>query len=185
MNSMPTAPEVPQFDVGDVVKPNKPASPTGGVDCVIGHTDPGFLILFAAEHKSFFVMPDPGEFHWLQLVEKGRGVLTDAHLEMLKPIMQKWAYAPLFMSLGDSLQMMRQVHGVNAAERGYVQVSGFVPKPLADKWRHLIAMADLFKRTDATVPETQAMLLEWMLISAFSMIGEFPEIKRNLEEGNT
>jgi len=94
-----------QIELGDIIRWHKMDSPIEGQDCVIAHVAPSFVFLLPlANPKTVYVVFDVEEARYIQIINKGRGILEVEHVGALKKAMEKWIYAPLLNAMYTGLQ---------------------------------------------------------------------------------
>ena len=170
-----------ELDQGDIIKVDKPLSNVSKHECVIGHSDPTFVVLFSLpDFGSMFILPVE-EFKYLNMIKKGRGILEDEHKTALAKAMEGWAYKPLFSTLDWTIGAVKKATKCDSPKSVHISVSGFVAEPLALQWKQMLAMGEIYKTVNPSASEVQARLLEWMLIAVFGMITDYESLRNSLK----
>lgn len=175
-----------KFDVGDVVTSTDKTSDFFRRDCIVVHSDIHFVALISdgIKYVCFKEPKDPS----IIVVRRGRGALTEEQRLVLLETMKHWEYVGFLKGLAKNNVRAKRNLNVESDEKIWVQINGFVSKPLAVSWKQLCSLIDCARET---VPDmdnkVKEHILEWILISTINSI-PLQSVKRVLEgedEGET
>lgn len=166
-----------KVDVGDVVTLDQQQE-----HFIVGHiTPPLTLLVPMVNNNKIMVVNNKVGADSMHVVSKGRGILTEDHIQRVKETMEAWAYAPLLPSMERGIESLKRVNSFNSNRAVYVQVSGFVAEELALKWQQMSAMMDLYAKAYPGIPDMQKSFLEWMLFSLYNFLEQYPHLRRRQE----
>ena len=60
----------------------------------------------------------------------------------------------------------------------HIRLDGFVNKSIAEKWKQLVAMADLYRKIHPESPDAQQLLLEWMVTIALHTFSTYSNTRQ-------
>lgn len=150
-------------------------------ECLITHVDPKFIVLLLLpQFNAIYILQDKDDLQRAELLHKGRGIIEDADKQIMQQAFKKFSIGRLFDTIVSTVLDLKSASENSSDDRTYIKIDGMVDTKLAMKWKHIVAIANIYDSINVDPPDIQKALLEWTLIVLLGLINNYDELKDDI-----